>query len=81
MWLAAGLPARAEPAAGSIDPELKHILKATASEADTFPDRFDAEVWLTDMSRRLEQKVPDTRCRIELLKHVHCEATRAGLVP
>jgi len=63
------------------DPELKSLLRRAVSEADSFADRFDAEVWLTDMSRRLERRVPDKHRRIELLKHVHYEASRAELMP
>jgi soluble lytic murein transglycosylase-like protein len=65
----------------AVDPELRELLKQAASETDTFGDRFEAEVWLTDMSRRLEARIPDARFRIELLKQVHHEATRAGLLP
>ena len=64
-----------------IDPELRALLQQAASDTDTFPDRFDAEVWLMDMSRRLEKKLPDPKFRVEVLKHVHYEARRAGLSP
>ena len=40
-------------AAAEPDPELREVLRAAASESPSFTDRFDAEVWLTDMSRRL----------------------------
>lgn len=66
---------------GSVDPELRELLRQAVSQTDTFADRFDAEVWLTDMSRRLQPKVPDSRFRLELLQHVHREAARAGLPP
>lgn len=68
-------------AAPVVDAELRTVLLKAASETDSFNDRFDAEVWLTDMSRRLTKRVPDDRFRIELLKMVHYEATRAGLMP
>lgn len=68
-------------AAPPIDPELKALLKRAAEEADGFNDRFDAWVWLTDMSGRLEKKIPDANFRIELLKNIHREATRARLNP
>lgn len=68
-------------AAQEFDPELKELLRKAANEADSFRDRFDAQVWLTDMSRRLAKQVPDPEFRIELLKNVHYEATRAGLEP
>lgn len=69
------------PAPESIDPDLKALLRQAAAQVDTFNDRFDAEVWLMDMSRRLETKVPDVKYRVDLLKHVHYEARRAGLTP
>jgi soluble lytic murein transglycosylase-like protein len=65
----------------SVDPELRELLKKAASESDSFADRFDGEVWLTDMSQRLEKKVPDHDFRIELLKNVHYEARRASIDP
>lgn len=64
-----------------IDAELKELLKKAASEADSFTDRFDAVVWMSDMSKRLEKRIPDTAFRVELLKAAHNEATRAGLQP
>jgi len=63
------------------DPELREILRQAAGAADSFDDRFDAEVWLTDMSGRLERQVRDPDERIEILTRVHYEASRAGLAP
>lgn len=63
------------------DPELREILRKAAGEVDTFPDRFEAEVWLTDMSRRLARQVDDPEERIELLTLVHYEASRVELPP
>ncbi len=63
------------------DPELREILRAAANESDSFPDRFEAEVWLTDMSRRLARQVSDPEERIELLTRVHYEASRVELPP
>ncbi len=63
------------------DPELREILRKAAGEVDTFPDRFEAEVWLTDMSRRLARQVEDPVERIELLTLVHYEASRVELPP
>jgi soluble lytic murein transglycosylase-like protein len=50
------------------DPALRELLKAVASEADSFEDHFDAQVWLTDMSARLEQQVADPQERLSILK-------------
>ena len=78
LWCGFG-PATAQ--AEEIDPELRSLVQKAASETDSFADRFDAEVWLTDMSHRLEKRVPYPGYRIELLKTVHYEANRAGLTP
>jgi len=63
------------------DPELREVLRAAANETDSFPDRFEAEVWLTDMSRRLARQVSDPEERIRILTRVHYEASRVGLPP
>ena len=67
--------------AQDVDPELREILKQAAGEAPSFTDRFDAEVWLTDMSGRLARQVPDPDERIEILTLVHMEAARVKLPP
>ena len=63
------------------DPELREVLREAADESPSFTDRFDAEVWLTDMSSRLERQVRDPEERIELLTLVHMEAARVSLPP
>lgn len=63
------------------DPALIALLREAANEVDSFPDHFDAQVWLTDMSARLERQVDDPQERIEILTRVHYEATRAELPP
>ena len=63
------------------DPELIALLREAASEVESFPDQFDAQVWLTDMSSRLERQVRSPEERIEILKRVHFEAKRAELPP
>ena len=60
---------------------MRDALRAAASDTASFIDRFDAEVWLTDMSRRLERQVKDPEERIKILKLVHMEAKRAELSP
>jgi soluble lytic murein transglycosylase-like protein len=81
----AAAPASAErvpsDARSGPDPELRKILVAAIADAQSFHDRFDAEVWLTDMSRRLARQVPDHEERIEILKAVHHHATQAGVTP
>ena len=63
------------------EPELRDLLQRTVSEADSFVDRYDAEVWLLDMSTRLSRYMPDAEQRLTLLKQVHHEASKAGLKP
>jgi len=63
------------------DDELRNVLIRAIASSDSFEDRFHAEVWLTDMAHRLEEKVPDPAERMLILKSVHYEATRAGLPP
>ena len=63
------------------DEELRELLIEAINNSDSFQDRFDAEVWLVDMSNRLEPYVADNQQRIKLLKQIHYEATRANLRP
>ena len=63
------------------DQELRELLIEAVNNSDSFQDRFDAEVWLVDMSNRLEPYVSDNQQRINLLKQIHNEATRASLRP
>ena len=67
--------------AQQIDTELRSVLKQTINEADSFEDRFDAEVWLVDMSGRLQRFIKDDKRRLSLLRAVHREAKRASLQP
>ena len=61
--------------------ELRQLLRQAVEESDSFQDRFEAEVWLLDMSRRLENFMQDAGKRLQLLKRVHYEASRSGLTP
>ena len=46
-----------------------------------FREPGDGQRWLTEMDRRLERRIPDRQQRLELLRTVQYEATRAGLDP
>ncbi len=61
------------------DPELLERLRLAAQEPASFSDRFEAEVWLKDMSTRLGNRVKDPDERIAILKGVHAEAERQDL--
>ena len=67
--------------ANPVDKNLRALLIKAVNESDSFVDRYDAEVWLVDMSRRLAKKVPEPQKRLQLLKQVHYEASRAHLIP
>ncbi|MFW2372824.1 MAG: lytic transglycosylase domain-containing protein [Gammaproteobacteria bacterium] len=63
------------------DPELRQRLIEAINTASSFQDRFEAEVWLLDMSTRLITYIQDNRERLQLLKNIHREAKRAELQP
>lgn len=64
-----------------VDEELRQLLKNAIEASDSFSDRYDAEVWMVDMSYRLKDKVTDPEKRLRLLRNIHYEATRAELYP
>ena len=80
LTLAAAAPS-ASAAVEDHDPVLREKLQAALQEPLAFKDRFDAQVWLTDMAGRLSRKVPDPGERLEILTTVHREAARVGLPP
>jgi len=64
-----------------MDPQLRAVLLEAVANADSFEDRFAAEVWLTDMSQRLARQVPDLDERLQILRTVHHEAARSNIAP
>lgn len=85
LWLWLMALVTAWPVAATVrqapEPELRELMQRTVAEADSFQDRFDAEVWLLDMSTRLKRYVADPQERLTLLRLVHQEASKAGLKP
>lgn len=82
LWLA--LVPRVFAAAAvpdQVDPALRQQLMTAVRDSTSFSNRFEAEVWLLDMSTRLAPQIPDVGRRMALLKTVHAEASRAGLSP
>jgi soluble lytic murein transglycosylase-like protein len=63
------------------DDDMRASLMEAIYSSDSFTDRFDAEVWLTDMASRLRTRVKDLQERLHILKLVHYEAKRASLEP
>ncbi|GAC1633156.1 MAG: hypothetical protein NVS9B10_28270 [Nevskia sp.] len=70
---------------GEPEPALRALMSEAIKDADSFDDKYLAEVWLTDMSARLQRYVPkampDAATRLRFLKRVHAEATRAKVSP
>lgn len=68
-----------------MEPELRARLVQAFADSKDFDDRFNAEVWLTDMSTRMWHYVPkvmpEPNQRLEFLRAVHAEATRAKVSP
>jgi soluble lytic murein transglycosylase-like protein len=73
--------AAAPSAHASTDPELSKLLKEAIESSSGFEDRFEAQVWLLDMSSRLEVFVRDPKTRIDMLKLIHYEARRVAIEP
>jgi len=63
------------------DEEMRMLLQQTITKANSFKDRFDAEVWLVDMDRRLSRYVKDPQERMHILHLVHTESYRFELRP
>ena len=70
-----------QPADATERAELRQFLEQTIDGADSFEDRFDAEVWLVDMSARLSRFVSDQEERLQLLRQIHASARHANLPP
>lgn len=60
---------------------LRSFLEQTISGAESFDDRFEAEVWLMDMSNRLSRFVKDPEKRLSLLRDIHYASAQADLPP
>lgn len=56
-------------------------VKEIIVHSDHTNDAFEAQVWLVDMSARLERWMPDEAQRVKLLKLVYQEANQLALDP
>ena len=70
-----------EPLAASVQAALSRAISDKGPQQFKFANPEDGYKWLLAMSDRLAKRIPDTTYRVELLKTVHYEATRAGLDP
>jgi len=65
----------------SVRAMLQKSISDAAPPKLVFNNEQEAYAWLAEMSRRLEKRIPDKEFRLDFLKIVHYEATRAGLDP
>ena len=72
---------RYEPLSASVQAALSRSIADKGVPTLRFEDPSDGYRWLVEMSSRLAKRIPDEKFRVELLKTVHYEATRAGLDP
>jgi soluble lytic murein transglycosylase-like protein len=70
-----------EPLSASVRAAMSRAVSDKGVPHLRFKDPEDGYRWLLAMSDRLARRVPDAKHRVELLKTVHYEATRAGLDP
>ncbi|MCB1901609.1 MAG: lytic transglycosylase domain-containing protein [Rhodocyclaceae bacterium] len=70
-----------EPLAASVQAALQAAVSDAASPEPIFASEAEKQRWIGEMSARLARRIPNEDYRIDLLKTVHYEATRAGLDP
>ena len=70
-----------EQLSNSVRTLMQKSISDDAAPRLVFARGAESLVWLSDMSRRLEQKMPDKQLRIDFLRTVNYEASRAGLDP
>lgn len=70
-----------EPLAASVQGALHKAVSDSRPTVSSFKSPLEAADWLGEMSRRLSKRIPDREYRLDLLRSVHYEATRAGLDP
>ena len=70
-----------EPLADSVRQRLSSQVGTSAPARMHFRSEADASRWLATMEKRLEKRIPDRQQRLELLRTLQYEATRARLDP
>ena len=70
-----------EPIADTVRHRLSAMVADRAAPSMYFREPADGQRWLAEMERRLEGRIPDRQQRLELLRTVQYEATRARLDP
>jgi soluble lytic murein transglycosylase-like protein len=69
------------PLAASVKAAMSRSVADRSVAQLRFSDPTNGYRWLLEMSQRLAPRIPDAAFRVELLKAIHYEATRAGLDP
>ena len=70
-----------EKLSASVAAQMQRAIADAAAPRLVFASKAEGEVWLAEMSRRLERNMPDEYTRINFLTTVQYEASRAGLDP
>ena len=70
-----------EPLSNSVRAMLHKSVSDAAAPRLIFATEQEGVAWLAEMSRRLEKRIPDKDFRLDFLRTVQYEATRAGLNP
>ena len=70
-----------EPLANSVRSLMQKSISDSAAPRLVFASEIEGRLWLKEMSRRLQSRMPDERMREDFLQTVYYEAVRAGLDP
>jgi soluble lytic murein transglycosylase-like protein len=60
---------------------LQHALSKGPSLTKSFASPLEAATWIASMSKQIKKFIPDWHERLELLRTLHYEASRAGIDP
>ncbi|MDP3742815.1 MAG: lytic transglycosylase domain-containing protein [Methylotenera sp.] len=70
-----------EPLSNSVKALMQRSVSDRAVPKLIFATQEEGSAWLSDMSQRLQKRIPDQEHREDFLRTLHYEATRAGLDP
>lgn len=70
-----------EPLSNSVKALMQKSISDSAVPRLIFANQLEGQLWLKEMSRRLQKRMPDASMREDFLRTVFYEATRAGLDP
>lgn len=70
-----------EPLSDSVRASLYKSVSDNVPRRSSFVSHVEEAKWLGEMSNRLKKRMPDSDARLDFLKSVHYEASRAGLDP